>query len=115
MTEEQNNTSQPPSGTPDEKTILLLTHLSGIIFSFIVPLVIYLVKTDGSDTFKASVKEALNFQITMLIASIVISAVTFGLGGLIVWIVNIVLCVMAAMAVSNGKDYKYPFALRLIK
>jgi len=98
----------------NEKNIAVLTHASGILFGFVVPLVVYFVKTDGSEGFKASVKEALNFQLTILIASIALSAITFGLGGLLVWVVNIIFCIMAAMAISNGQDYKYPFSIKLI-
>ena len=119
MAEEQNNTPQPSSGAPDDKTLLVLTHLSGIILGFIVPLVMYLVKTDGSDSFKASVKEALNFQITIAIGFIIASVLSGILIGFLliplVGLTNVILCIMAAVAISNGKDYKYPFALRLIK
>jgi uncharacterized Tic20 family protein len=32
-----------------------------------------------------------------------------------VWIVNLVFCILAAVAVSNKGSYRYPFAVRLIK
>ena len=114
MTEEQKENQQCGCGA-DEKTILVVTHLSGIVLGFIVPLVMFFVKKDGSACFIASVKEALNFQITMFIASIVLSMFTFGLGGMAVWVANIIFCIMAAIAIRDGKDYRYPFALRLIK
>ena len=114
-TPQQASAPSVPSAATDDKTMLSLTHASGIILGFIVPLIMFLVKTDASEGFKASVKEALNFQITMLIASIALSALTFGFGGMLVWAVNLVLCIVAAMKISNGEDYRYPFAIRLVK
>jgi uncharacterized Tic20 family protein len=32
-----------------------------------------------------------------------------------VWLCHIVFCVMGAVAVSDGKPFRVPFALRLIK
>ena len=123
MSEEQKDTQQPSSGglnvSGDEKTILIVTHLSGIVLGFIVPLVMFLVKADGSEALKASIKEALNFQITMLIFYLIASALCVVIIGLlimpVVGILNLVFCILAAIAIGNGQDYRYPFAFRLIK
>ena len=32
----------------------------------------------------------------------------------LLWILNLVFCILAAVAVSKGENYRYPFALRLI-
>ena len=34
---------------------------------------------------------------------------------LAIWICNLVFCIMGAVACSNGKDFKVPYTLRLIK
>ncbi len=101
--------------SPDERTLLAITHALGIVTGFIGATVIFLIKTEVSDYAKAQIKEALNFQITMAIAAVVLSIFTFGFGGLVVGLANIVLCIIAAMAINEGKDYRYPFALRLLK
>src|SRR5579885_1988424 len=94
----------PPAAPPpaagssaDDRNIALITHLSGIIFGFIVPLIVWLIHKDRTDKpyLIEQSKEALNFQITVLI------------GYLICWI-------LTAVAVSKGENYRYPFALRLI-
>src|SRR5262245_15926981 len=74
----------PPPGyaNSDEKTWALLTHFGGIVLGFIAPLIALLAKGNESPTVKAHATEALNFQITWGIASIiaVIAAVcSFGL------------------------------------
>ena len=112
----------PPGGASQEdKTLALLTHLSGIILSFIVPLVIWLTNKDKSDKgwLNDQAKEALNFQITLLIVYVVGTILTVILIGalinLVAWLTCIVLSIMAALKVNEGVAYRYPFALRLIK
>ena len=99
MSEFENMTTPPPApggtASSEDRTLALITHLSGILLSFIVPLIIWLTNKDKAD--KAFLtdqsKEALNFQITIAIAYVVcmILAVVI-IGGLlapIVWLVNI--------------------------
>ncbi|RZA37018.1 MAG: DUF4870 domain-containing protein [Lysobacteraceae bacterium] len=113
----------PPSGAApqEDRTIALLTHLSGIIAGFIVPLIIWLINKDKPEKswLTDSSVEALNFQITIAIAyviCIVLSVII--IGGLlmpIVWIVNLIFCILGGVAANKGENYRYPFALRLIK
>ena len=112
----------PPAGASQEdKTLAMLTHLSGIILSFIVPLVIWLTNKDKSDKgwLNDQAREALNFQITIAIAwvvAIVLSAVAIGfLLYPVIWIGNLILCILAGIKANEGVAYRYPFALRLIK
>ena len=112
----------PPAGASQEdKTLAMLTHLSGIILGFIVPLIIWLVNKDKSDKgwLNDQAKEALNFQITIAIAwvvAIVLSAVAIGfLLYPVIWIGNLILCILAGIKANEGVAYRYPFALRLIK
>lgn len=105
----------------DDKTMGMIAHLSGIVTGFIGPLVIWLINKDKSD--KAWVieeaKEALNFQITVLIAMFICGALTLILIGLflipIVAIAALVLAIMAGLKANSGESYRYPFAIRLIK
>ena len=112
----------PPGGAPQEdRTIALLTHLSGIIAGFIVPLIIWLINKDKPEKswLTDQSKEALNFQITLLIVYVVGTILTVILIGalinLVAWLTCIVLSIMAALKVNEGVAYRYPFALRLIK
>lgn len=115
-----------PAGTPgppenmDDRNIAMLTHLSGIVFCIIVPLVVWLLHKDRPDKqyLVVEAKEALNFQITVLIAYIICWVLTIIIIGFflfwLVWLVNLVLCIMAAIQVSNSGSYRYPFSLRLV-
>lgn len=114
-TEEQ--PSMPP--TQDEKTMGMLSHLLAIIFPILAPLIIYLVKKDESDFVKKNAAESLNFQITSIIVWIVGFVTMIILVGFLIlalWgLVSLVLIVIATIRSSEGKIYRYPINIRLIK
>lgn len=101
----------------NDKNLVVLTHLSGILFSFIPSLIVWLLKKDSAYV-NEQAREALNFQITVLIAYVISSILVFILIGFlllgVLWLANIVLCILAAVAASKGESYRYPFTLRLI-
>ena len=102
----------------DERMLAMFCHLGGIIGGFILPLVIWLIKKDESKYIDYHGKEALNFQITMLIAHLVagtLACFTFGLTTIAVLVISIVFCVMASMAANNGEYYRYPMCIRFIQ
>jgi uncharacterized Tic20 family protein len=102
--------------TSEEKTMALLAHVLTIVAGFIAPLIIYLIKKDESTFVAAHAKESLNFQITLFIIIIILFITLIGV--LLVWLVGIlalVLIIVATLKASEGKLYKYPLTLRLIK
>jgi uncharacterized Tic20 family protein len=106
-----------PSG--DDKNIATITHLAGILFSFIPALIVWLLKKDDSHYLATQAKEALNFQITVAIAlfisGTVLSWILIGLAFIpIIWLANIIFCIIAAVSTSKGETYRYPICLRLI-
>ena len=125
MSEFENATTPPPApsgaASQEDRTLAMLTHLSGIILSFIVPLVIWLTNKDKSDKdwLNDQAKEALNFQITIAIAYVACMVLAVILiGGLlmpVVWIINVIVCIIGGLKANEGVAYRYPFALRLIK
>ena len=52
----------------DDKNIATITHLGGTVFSFIPSLIVWVLKKDDSVYVSNQAKEALNFQITILLA-----------------------------------------------
>jgi len=102
----------------DDKNIAVLTHLGGIFFSIFPALIVWLLKKDDSPYLASQAREALNFQITMLLAYFVSGILVFILIGFmlmgIIWLANIILSLLAAVAASKGENYQYPFTLRLI-
>ena len=102
----------------NDRNIAVLTHLGGIFFSFVPGLLIWLIKKDENAFLGEQGREALNFQITLLIAYMACYVLMFILIGFllvaVVWLVNIVLCIVAAMHASKGESYRYPLTLRLL-
>lgn len=114
------NPVQGSAASQDDRTVAMLTHLSGIILGFIVPLVVWLIHKDKADKgfLISQSKEALNFQITLLfgyIIGFVLSIILIGaLLNFLIWIVCIIFSIIAGLAANKGEDYRYPFAIRLI-
>lgn len=105
----------------DQKTMGMLAHLLGIFTGFIASLVIWLINKDKPDAAFVidQAKEALNFQITMAIGWVAASVLTFVLIGFLLYpvllLVNLIFCIMGGLKANEGVEYRYPFALRLIK
>lgn len=111
-------TDSTPEYTPtgDEKTIAMLSHLITFVSSFLGPLIIYLIKKDESKFVAEHAKESLNFQITIFIIGVVMAITIIGI--LFIWILGIialVFAIVAAIKANDGKLYRYPFSLRIIK
>jgi len=128
MSEYESTPPPPPpvtSAAPqDERTLALVAHLLGIFTWLIGALIIWLVNKDAQPAKPFATdqaKEALNFQITIGIASVIafiLTIISFGLLFFLptlVWIADIVFCILAAVKANNGETYRYPFTLRLIK
>lgn len=106
--------------TSDERTMAMLAHIGGILFGWLAPLIIWLIKKDQSAFVADQAKEALNFQITIFIAAMVsgLLVLAFFIGCFLLPVVligGIVFSIMAGIAANKGQAYRYPFALRLIK
>jgi uncharacterized Tic20 family protein len=113
----------PPASTEtssDDRNLAMITHLSGFLLSVIVPLIMWLVNKDRPEKayLVREAKEALNFQITVLIGHVICWILIFiAIGillGWLLWIANLVFCIIAAVKVSSDGSYRYPFALRLV-
>lgn len=110
---------QQPEVSKDDRNMAMLCHLLAIFAGFLGPLIIWLIKKEDSPFVDDQGKEALNFQLTVLIAILVSSVLTVVCIGifmlLIVWVVDIVFCILAAIKTSKGEAYRYPVNIRFIK
>jgi len=107
------------SPSKDDCNIAMLAHLLGIFTGFVGALIIWLLKKDDSTFINEEAREALNFQITITIGYLIASVLMFILIGMlllpILYIANIICCIMGAVAGSKGQSYRYPFAVRLVQ
>src|SRR6266481_613020 len=83
------------------------------------PLIIWLAKRNDSPEIDAHGKESLNFQVSMLLYNIIAGVLCLVLIGFallfILHILNLVLVIIASIQASEGKLYRYPLVIRLIK
>ncbi len=123
-----------PSGVPaDVRTYAMLTHLSSFVGAAVAlavlgPLIMWLIKKDDHPFIDHHGKEALNFNLSLLlygligfVLGMVVGVVTFGIGLLAiipvafaVAIFWIVVTIMAAVAANRGDGYRYPLSIRFI-
>ena len=120
---------QPPANIPaiaNVRTWCAFCHASALLGVFIhvpghllAPLIVWLIKRDDAPEIDAHGKEALNFQISMLIYNIVAAFFCLILIGFaflaILWVLNAVLVIIAAIQASDGKFYRYPMTIRFIQ
>ncbi len=108
-----------------DRQLIVITHLSQLVTlvigfgSLILPLIIWSTNKERVFQMDEHGKNILNFQISLLIYSIIcIPLILFlGLGilGLIVLgIISIVFPIINAIKASNGETPKYPLSLRFI-
>lgn len=102
----------------EERGLGAVTHILGLFTGFLGPLIVYLVKTDEGFA-RDQAREALNFQITVMIASIISAILIVVLIGIaliiIVGILDLIFCIIAAVRANNGEFYRYPINISFIK
>src|SRR5215213_6480869 len=87
-----------PEPDKDSKTMAMLAHLLTIFTGFLGPLIIWLMKKDQSPFVDDQGKEALNFQLTLLIGYVIGIATSCLFVGffilLICWIAGLIFAIM---------------------
>jgi hypothetical protein len=117
----------------DARMWAMICHLGGlgglipvvpVIGSVIAPLIIWQLKKDEDPFIDEQGKEALNFQISMLLYALAgsvmcgitcIGAVLIPVVVSVVTIFDIVFLLIAAVKANNGEHYRYPLTIRFIK
>ena len=107
-----------PLSEAEDRQWASFAHLGGII-GILPSLIIWLVFKDRGAFTNTEGKEALNFQITALIAEIVaIVLIAVLIGGLLlplVYIARLIFSILGFVKSKDGIAYRYPVAIRLIK
>jgi uncharacterized Tic20 family protein len=118
----------PTTGGPlsnDERLWGMLCHLAGfgfyvipVIGGIVGPLVVWAIKKEEYPFVNDQGKEAINFQITVLIAYMVAGASLLLLIGFLllplVSLFQIIMTIIAAVKANNGEHYRYPLTIRFL-
>jgi uncharacterized Tic20 family protein len=117
----------PVTSTSSEvRTWSVLCHASALLGLFfhlfghlLGPLIVWLAKRGDSPDIDAHGRESLNFQLSMLIYDAIAFVLCFVFIGIpiliLLWILNTIFVIIASIQASEGKLYRYPLALHLIK
>lgn len=114
--------NQPNSPSSEECTLAMMCHIIALVatsclLNWLVPIVI--MSISDSLYVKQQAKEALNFQISIILWALVswlLCVVVIGIPMLIAVVVAaIVLPIIAAVRVSDGISYRYPLTWHLFK
>jgi len=106
----------------------MFCHLAGLagylpvlpfIGSVVAPLIIWQIKKEDSVFIDDQGKEAVNFQISILLytlAAAVLVCIFIGIVLLpVVVVINVIFAIIAAVKANNGERYRYPLCIRFIK
>lgn len=115
-----------PEATKDERNWGMFFHLSHLVMlivgiPIVAPLVMWLAKKDQSFFLDDHGREAVNFEISLILwgfIGAVVMLMTCGVGVVLlaaVWLLGILGTVMGLVAASNGRYYRYPATFRFIK
>jgi uncharacterized protein len=129
-----------PSGLSSESRGWAIgAHLGGLVLGigtvavlgFLAPMVVWLLKRDEDAFVDHHAKEALNFQLTVLVAvlaslvlavpAIIFGAITLGVGFVLVGLLVLaaavawfVLPIIGTVKASNGEGFRYPLTIRFV-
>ena len=117
-----NPQGQSPQVTSDDQTLAMLSYILALVASIIAPLVIYLVKMNGSRYVRFHAAQALNMGITaiiesiaILIVGIILAVATHGFGILLMvlaflalGIAHLVYLILGAVRAYQGQQFRVP-------
>jgi uncharacterized Tic20 family protein len=115
-----------PAAVANVRSWAAFIHVSALLGVFIhfpghliPPLIVWLMKREESPELDAHGKEAVNFQISMLIYNAIAAVFCLVLIGFfflaVLWVLNAVLVIIAAIKASDGEFYRYPMTIRFIQ
>ena len=135
-----NAAADPTTATPDttptgrmvdphaeewERTYAMFTHLSLLTVHMLVPVIpavaLWLIKRDKSPFVDDHGREAINFQISLVLYTLIAwplaTLLTCGIGAVLIipiYALGIIGMVVAAVAAHKGEYYRYPATIRFL-
>ena len=110
-----------PNVQPWERTYGLLLHLTQLLhlpIPVLPALIMWLIKKDESPFIDDHGREAVNFQISLLIYYVISGVLVLcGIGFILcfaTWVLGLVGMILAAIAANKGEYYRYPACIRFL-
>lgn len=106
--------------------------MSAATLGFLGPLAVWLIRKDEDPFVEHHAKEALNFQLTVLVVlvasillaipAVIVGVLTLGIGLILMAVATLaavilwfVLPIVAAVKASNSEGYRYPLTIRFVR
>ncbi len=116
----------------DARMWAMICHLAGLVWfawfawlivpvvgNIVAPLIIWQIKKEEFPFVDEQGKEAVNFQISILIYGIVAGLLCFACVGFVlllaVAVFDLIFLLIAAVKANNGEHYRYPLTIRFVK
>ena len=103
----------------DEKNMVMLCHFGQLMGGIVIPLIIWMMKKETMLCLDKEAKKIINFQISMIIYSLVSMALCFVIIGFLLLPVviglTIVCPIIGGVKCMNDEEFNYPFAINFIK
>jgi uncharacterized Tic20 family protein len=132
MSSHSTNEAPVPIAHHNNNNLAMWAHLAPLIAAFTLFWLVFpifllwlpplIMRNSAKTEFeRRHITESLNFQLmqlVLLVPAIVLIIVTFGIGYLAVIafsIVSLVFMIMATVAASGGREYRYPISIRFVK
>lgn len=114
-----------PMSPSDETLWSVLVHVSVFVAPILGPLLVLLILKERSAVVAHHAREALNFQITLMIVGFALGVLTVAtlflatpltlLVGALLAVAGVVFPILGAIAAGNRTPYRYPTTIRLVR
>jgi uncharacterized protein len=115
-----------PDATSDERTFALFMHLGLLghlvisVLAILIPIIMWSMKKEESPFLDDHGREAINFQISLMLISLLLIPVGFLTCGaafflyIPLYVLAIIGMIQAAIAANRGEFYRYPMTMRFL-
>lgn len=111
-----------PSAANTWHMLCHLSALAGYIIPFgnlLGPFLVWQIKKNEIPSVEAHAKEALNFQLSLLLYCVIAGLLIFVLIGIplliAIGLFGLVMIIVATIKTNNGESYRYPLCIRFLK
>jgi uncharacterized Tic20 family protein len=95
-----------------DTTLAALAHASALVAAFFGPLLFLLLADDDDELVQENAKNALNFQIVLLIATLIAAILVLAFIGILLLpllgVIDLIFVLIGTVKASNGEIYAYP-------
>ncbi|MCR5265564.1 MAG: DUF4870 domain-containing protein [Cyanobacteria bacterium RUI128] len=105
-------------GTASEEKLFVTLSAIGAIFGFVLPLVLWILKREEfSEYTKQFLKDVLNFELVLLIISMVLCFIPVlgWIANMALFVVNLIVVLRVFVAAQEQKEYSFPIKYQFIK